>query len=58
MIRIACTGQPEDGSWEQDLVRDVLAIVTSFAGRLHGQRSDKVRKLRAVVAAEARSSAA
>jgi predicted site-specific integrase-resolvase len=36
----------------------MLAIVTSFAGRLDGQRSVKARRLRAVAAAETRRSAA
>jgi predicted site-specific integrase-resolvase len=36
----------------------MLAIVTSFAGRWYGQRSAKARWLRAVVAAETRSSVA
>jgi hypothetical protein len=52
------TGQPEDGSAEPELVRDMLTIVTFFAGRLYGQRSAKARRLRAVVAAGARSSVA
>lgn len=30
----------------------MLAIVTSFAGRLYGQRSVKTKRLRATVAAE------
>jgi predicted site-specific integrase-resolvase len=30
----------------------MLAIVTSFAGRLYGQRSAKTKRLRAAVAAE------
>jgi predicted site-specific integrase-resolvase len=37
---------------EQELVRDMLAIVTSFAGRLYGQRSARAKRLRAAVAAE------
>lgn len=32
--------------------RDLRAIVTNFAGRLHGQRSAKTKRLRAAVAAE------
>jgi putative resolvase len=52
-VTVIYTGQPaEDDTWEQDLVGDVLAIVTSFAGRLYGQRSARARRLRAVVAAE------
>jgi hypothetical protein len=44
-------GAPPEG-WEQDLVRDMLAVVTSFAGRLYGQRSARAKRLRAAVAAE------
>jgi predicted site-specific integrase-resolvase len=55
---IVCTGQPVAESAELELVRDMLAIVTSFAGRLDGQRSAKARRLRAVAAAETRRSAA
>ena len=47
-VAVVYTGQPEDES--------ALAIVTSFALRLYGQRSAKTRRLRAVVAAETRSS--
>lgn len=38
--------------WEQ---LAVLAIVTSFAGRLYGQRSAKTKRLRAAVSAETES---
>ena len=57
-VTVVYTGQPEDESAEPELVRDMLAIVTSFAGRLYGQRSANARQLRAVVAAETWSSAA
>jgi predicted site-specific integrase-resolvase len=33
-------------SEESELVRDMLAVVTSFSGRLYGQRSAKARQLR------------
>ena len=55
---IVYTGQPVAESAEPESVRDMLAIVTSFAGRLYGQRSAKARRLRAVAAAETRRSAA
>lgn len=45
----------EDDSAESELVRDMLAIVTSFAGRLYGQRSAKAKRLRAAVSAETTS---
>jgi putative resolvase len=51
-VRVVYTGQAEDQSAESELVRDMFAIVTSFAGRLYGQRSAKTKRLRAAVAAE------
>jgi predicted site-specific integrase-resolvase len=57
-VTVVYTGRLEDKSAEPELVRDMLAIVTSFAGRWYGQRSAKARWLRAVVAAETRSSVA
>jgi putative resolvase len=51
-VSVLYTGQSEDESAESELVRDMLAIVTSFAGRLYGQRSAKTKRLRAAVAAE------
>jgi predicted site-specific integrase-resolvase len=57
-ITVACTGQPEDESAESELMRDMLAIVTSFAGRLYEPRSATAGRLRAVAAAETRSSVA
>jgi predicted site-specific integrase-resolvase len=55
-VTVTCTGQEEDESAESGLVRDMLAIGTSFAGRLYGQRSAKAKRLRSAVAAETRSS--
>ena len=52
-VKVIYTGQPDDRSAESELVRDRLAIVTSFAGRLYGQRWAKTKRLRAAVAAEA-----
>jgi putative resolvase len=51
-VSVVYTGQAEDESAESELVRDMLAIVTSFAGRLYGQRSAKTKRLRAAVSAE------
>jgi predicted site-specific integrase-resolvase len=51
-VEVVYTGQADDESAESELVRDMLAIVTSFAGRLYGQRSAKTKRLRAAVAAE------
>jgi predicted site-specific integrase-resolvase len=55
-VTVTCTGQAEDESAGSGLVRDMPAIVTSFAGRLYGQRSAKSKRLRSAVAAETRSS--
>lgn len=57
-VTVVYKGQPVDESAEPESVRDVLAIATSFAGRLYGQRSAQARRLPAVVAAETPSSAA
>lgn len=51
-VKIVYAGQGEDESAESELVRDMLVIVTSFAGCLYGQRSVKTKRLRAAVAAE------
>lgn len=51
-VEVIYTGQAEDESAESELVRDMLAIVTSFAGRLYGQRSAKTKRLRAAVSTE------
>lgn len=51
-VSVVYTGQADDESAESELVRDMLAIVTSFAGRLYGQRSAKTTRLRAAVSAE------
>ena len=53
-VSVVYTGEAEEASAESELVRDMLAIVTSFAGRLYGQRSAKTKRLRAAVAAETR----
>jgi putative resolvase len=51
-VSVVYTGQPADETAESELVRDMLAIVTSFAGRLYGQRSAKTKRLRSAVSAE------
>jgi putative resolvase len=51
-VEVIYAGQAGDESAESELVRDMLAIVTSFAGRLYGQRSAKTKRLRAAVSAE------
>ena len=57
-VVVVYTGQQQDESGESELLRDMLAIVTSFAGRLDGQRSAKTKRLRAVVTAETTSGGA
>jgi putative resolvase len=51
-VTVVYTGQAEDESAESELVGDMAAIVTSFAGRLYGQRSAKTKRLRAAVSAD------
>ncbi|MCB5169567.1 recombinase family protein [Streptomyces bambusae] len=49
--RLGIVGGDEEleGSEEEDLARDMLAVVTSFSGRLYGARSAKVRALTTAV---------
>ncbi|OAH12156.1 hypothetical protein STSP_44930 [Streptomyces jeddahensis] len=46
-VRLEIAGGDEglDGGEGNDLVRDTLAVVTSFSGRLYGSRSAKARAL-------------
>ncbi|RZB14205.1 hypothetical protein StrepF001_39745 [Streptomyces sp. F001] len=46
-VRLEIVGGDEelDGGEGGDLVRDMIAIVTSFSGRLYGARSAKARAL-------------
>lgn len=37
--------QGEDGTFEEDLAKDVLEIITVFSARLYGSRSHKNKKL-------------
>ncbi|MDA8295367.1 MAG: IS607 family transposase [Actinomycetota bacterium] len=50
-VKVTAIGEDEDLSLSQEseLVRDMLAIVTSFSGRLYGQRSAKARAIAACV---------
>ena len=43
---IEIINQSTDSSLEQELVQDLIAIVTSFSGRVHGLRSARARKKR------------
>jgi putative resolvase len=44
-LEVAGTDEDLDASRESELVRDMLAVVTSFSGRLYGQRSAKQRRM-------------
>jgi predicted site-specific integrase-resolvase len=37
--------EQEEKAPQQELVEDLLSIVTSFAGRLYGMRSNKAKKV-------------
>ncbi|MGB9886504.1 MAG: IS607 family transposase [Moorellales bacterium] len=45
-IEVLVLNREEDRNPQQELVEDLLTIVTSFAGKLYGHRSHKVKKLR------------
>jgi len=44
--RLDIVEQPASISLEEELVQDLIAIVTAFSGRLHGLRSKKARQKR------------
>lgn len=44
-VEVIIINAGEDASFEEDLARDVLEIVTVFSARLYGARSHKSRKL-------------
>jgi len=48
-VEVLVLNREEDRSPQQELVEDLLTIVTSFAGKLYGHRSHKVKKLKAEV---------
>jgi putative resolvase len=43
--RIEVMNEQEEKAPQQELVEDLLSIVTSFAGRLYGMRSNKAKKV-------------
>ncbi|ACX51671.1 DNA binding domain protein, excisionase family [Ammonifex degensii KC4] len=45
-VEVLVLNREEDRSPQQELVGDLLTIVTSFAGKLYGHRSHKVKKLK------------
>jgi putative resolvase len=46
VLEVAGVDEELDASQESELVKDMLAVVTSFSGRLYGQRSAKARAMR------------
>jgi putative resolvase len=44
-VEVVIMNKSEDSSFEQDLVQDVLEIITVFSARLYGARSRKNQKL-------------
>jgi putative resolvase len=44
-IGVVIINQGEDSSFEEDLAKDVLEIITVFAARMYGARSSKNKKL-------------
>jgi predicted site-specific integrase-resolvase len=44
-LEIAGGDEELDGTGDGELVRDMLAVITSFSGRLYGSRSAKARAL-------------
>ena len=44
-VEIVILNQGEDSSFEEDLAKDVLEIITVFSARLYGSRSRKNQKL-------------
>jgi excisionase family DNA binding protein len=56
-VAVVCIGESEQAAVESDLVRDMIAIVASCAGRLYGQRSAKARQVRTAVVTAVESDA-
>ena len=44
-IEVVVINQGEEGSFEEELAKDVLEIITVFSARLYGARSHKNKKL-------------
>ena len=45
-VEILIMHPDDDQTPEQELVADMLALVTCFAGRLYGRRSHKVKEIK------------
>jgi predicted site-specific integrase-resolvase len=48
-VEVIIINQGEDATFEEDLAKDVLEIITVFSARLYGSRSHKNQKLLAGV---------
>lgn len=44
-VEVVIINQGEDSTFEEDLAKDVLEIITVFSARLYGSRSRKIQKL-------------
>ena len=44
-VKIEVINHSEDKTYEEELVEDVLSIITVFSSRLYGSRSQKTRKI-------------
>ena len=44
-VEVVIINQGEEPSFEEDLVQDVLEIITVFSARMYGSRSHRNRKL-------------
>jgi putative resolvase len=44
-VEVVILNQGEDTTFEEDLAKDVLEIITVFSARLYGSRSRKTKKL-------------
>ncbi|MGC9122256.1 MAG: IS607 family transposase, partial [Thermogladius sp.] len=44
-VRVVVVFDQEPKDYYQELVEDLIAIVTSFAGKIYGKRSHKYRKV-------------
>ena len=44
-VKIEIINHTEDKTYEQELVEDVLSIITVFSSKLYGSRSHKIKKI-------------
>jgi predicted site-specific integrase-resolvase len=44
-VEVVILNQGEESSFEEELVQDVLEIITVFSARMYGSRSHKNKKL-------------